>query len=166
MPLMISTQPSPVGPITLVHDSEIIHICEFEDREERVTRQLATYYPDETPVAAPVPQAIADAFERYFAGDRDALEHLATAPRGTAFQLKVWHALKEVRAGNTASYLDLAKATGSAARAIGQANGRNPISLIHPCHRIIGADGSLTGYAGGLSRKEWLLNHEGALLAL
>ncbi len=166
MPLMISTLPSPLGSIILVHDGDAIHICEFEDRQERVERQLATYYPGETPAATAAPKAMAEAFECYFAGDRDALEPLATAPRGTAFQLKVWHALKEVRAGNTASYQDLAKTTGSAARAVGQANGRNPIGLIHPCHRIIGADGSLTGYAGGLSRKEWLLNHEGALLAL
>lgn len=166
MPLMISTLPSPVGAITLVHDGAAIHICEFEDRQERVERQLATYYTGETPSVSPAPKAMADAFERYFAGDRDALEALPTSPRGTAFQVKVWEALKQVRAGNTASYRELAKATGSVARAVGQANGRNPISLIHPCHRIIGADGSLTGYAGGLSRKEWLLNHEGARLAL
>jgi O-6-methylguanine DNA methyltransferase len=166
MPLTTATLPSPLGPITLVLDGEEIHICEFADRAARVTRQLQTYYDEETPRPGPVPATVADAFARYFGGDRDALDGLKTAPRGTGFETSVWQALKGIHAGNTASYGALAKELGSCARAIGRANGPNPISLIHPCHRVIGADGSLTGYAGGLDRKEWLLRHEGALLAL
>ena len=90
---------------------------------------------------------------------------LPISPRvGTPFQRRVWAALARIPFGVTWSYARLAEETGSVARAVGSANGANPLSIIVPCHRVIGADGSLTGYAGGLPRKRWLLAHEGAAL--
>ena len=91
--------------------------------------------------------------------------YLPLAPRGTPFQQRVWTALREIAFGETISYLELARRVGDvrAVRAVGGANGRNPIPVIVPCHRVIGADGSLTGFGGGIERKRWLLRHEGAL---
>lgn len=103
--------------------------------------------------------------EAYFAGDLDALSAIEVRPAsGTAFQRRVWEELRRIPAGETISYAELARRIGrpSAVRAVGAANGRNPIALVVPCHRVIGKDGSLTGYAGGLERKRWLLEHEGA----
>ena len=99
----------------------------------------------------------------YFRGERQRFT-VPLAPRGTPFQLSVWRALREIPYGSTCSYLDLARAIGrpTASRAVGAANGLNPIAIIVPCHRVIGASGALTGYAGGLERKRWLLQHEGA----
>lgn len=164
--LTTATLPSPIGPITLVLKGQTIVICEFADRASRVTRQLEAFFPSETPLEETAPEHIAQAFEAYFSGDRDALNDLPTDPLGTDYERKVWRALKDIPAGNTTSYGAMAKDIGSSPRAVGRANGRNPVCLIHPCHRVIGADGALTGYAGGLDRKEWLLQHEGALLAL
>lgn len=95
----------------------------------------------------------------YFAGERLEFE-LSLAPAGTEFQQRVWRELANIPAGSTASYGELAARTASVARAVGSANGSNPIAIVVPCHRVIGADGTLTGYAGGLERKRWLLAHE------
>jgi methylated-DNA-[protein]-cysteine S-methyltransferase len=107
--------------------------------------------------------AAADQLEEYFAGKRTEFD-LPLAPRGTDFQRSVWTELARIPFGETTSYGEIALSIGKsllASRAVGLANGRNPISVILPCHRVIGADGSLTGYGGGLPRKEWLLRHEG-----
>lgn len=103
--------------------------------------------------------------DEYFAGDRQVFD-LPMRPVGSAFQQRVWAGLLEIDFGTTLSYGDLAGRLGDrkASRAVGRANGKNPISIIVPCHRVVGADGSLTGYGGGLDRKLWLLRHEGALL--
>ncbi|WP_187263045.1 methylated-DNA--[protein]-cysteine S-methyltransferase [Pontibacter beigongshangensis] len=100
----------------------------------------------------------------YFRGERRHFD-LPLSPHGTTFQRQVWEELKAIPFGKTASYLQVAKAISGekAIRAVGAANGRNPLCVVVPCHRVIGSDGSLTGYAGGLWRKEWLLRHEGAL---
>jgi methylated-DNA-[protein]-cysteine S-methyltransferase len=106
----------------------------------------------------------AEQLAEYFAGSRTEFD-LALAPTGSPFQLAVWAELARIPYGVTVSYGEVATAIGKsllASRAVGLANGRNPISIIVPCHRVIGADGSLTGYGGGLDRKEWLLRHEGA----
>ncbi len=97
----------------------------------------------------------------YFAGDRQAFD-LPLAASGTAFQQQVWTALREISYGQTTSYGKIAASIGlpDAARAVGVANGQNPLPIIVPCHRVIGADGSLTGYGGGLAAKRWLLDHE------
>jgi methylated-DNA-[protein]-cysteine S-methyltransferase len=110
-----------------------------------------------------LPQA-AEQLAEYFAGSRTEFD-LALAPSGSPFELAVWAELARIPYGVTVSYGAVANAIGKsllASRAVGLANGRNPISIIVPCHRVIGADGSLTGYGGGLDRKEWLLRHEGA----
>ena len=108
-------------------------------------------------------RAAAQQLDEYFAGTRTAFE-LPLRPAGTAFQCQAWQALRAIPYGQTRSYADQARAVGrpTATRAIGAANGRNPIAIIVPCHRVIGSDGSLTGYAGGQAVKRWLLNHEGA----
>jgi methylated-DNA-[protein]-cysteine S-methyltransferase len=109
-------------------------------------------------------QWAADQLAEYFAGSRTEFD-LPLAPTGSPFQLAVWAELTRIPYGETVSYGEVARAIGKsllASRAVGLANGRNPISIIVPCHRVIGADGSLTGYGGGLDRKEWLLRHEGA----
>ncbi|HEY0628760.1 MAG TPA: methylated-DNA--[protein]-cysteine S-methyltransferase [Sphingomicrobium sp.] len=113
---------------------------------------------------AAVPPSIADAFRRYRSGRPDALDEIMVAPDGTDFDQCVWLALRQIPAGATISYGALATSIGrpGAARAVGLANGRNPIPVIIPCHRVIGADGSLTGYGSGIARKEALLAHEGA----
>lgn len=113
----------------------------------------------------PVPgHPVAEALAAYFAGDLDALTSLPVAPSGTPFQRSVWAALREIPPGRTWSYAQLAERVGSVARAVGAANGANPVGIVIPCHRVIGADGALVGYAGGLEAKRWLLRHEGALL--
>jgi len=103
----------------------------------------------------------------YFAGSRTRFD-LPLDPLGTAFQRRVWDALRAIPYGTTLSYSDLARRLGDvrATRAVGAANGRNPIPIIVPCHRVIGANGALTGFGGGLDRKRWLLEHEGALMML
>lgn len=107
----------------------------------------------------------ASQLERYFLGDLTTFD-LPLAPRGTDFQLSVWQALQSIPYGQTCSYREIAVAIGAprAVRAVGAANGRNPLCLVVPCHRVIGANGKLTGYAGGLDRKRWLLQHERALI--
>ncbi len=112
-----------------------------------------------------ITQTTQSQLQEYFAGDRTSFD-LPLAPKGTEFQVEVWRALLDVAAGDTASYADIAKTINrpKAVRAVGAANGQNPIGIIVPCHRIIGSNGKLTGYAFGLDRKAWLLRHEGALL--
>jgi methylated-DNA-[protein]-cysteine S-methyltransferase len=99
----------------------------------------------------------------YFKGDIAAIDNLPVETAGTPFQTSVWRALRRIRGGKTISYAELARRIGKprAVRAAGLANGQNPISIVVPCHRVIGSDGSLTGYGGGLPRKKWLLEHEG-----
>lgn len=103
--------------------------------------------------------------EAYFAGDVRALDAIPVSPGGTEFQRTVWRALRSIPAGSTRSYAELAAAIGrpTAPRAVGLANARNPVAIVIPCHRLVGSDAALTGYAGGLERKRWLLRHEGAL---
>jgi methylated-DNA-[protein]-cysteine S-methyltransferase len=122
--------------------------------------------PPPDPAATRADDALADArhqLEQYFAGERTTFD-LPLAPRGTPFQLEVWAALAEIPYGDTASYRDIAERIGrpTSTRAVGAANGRNPLSIVVPCHRVIGADGSLTGYGWGVERKVWLLDHERA----
>jgi methylated-DNA-[protein]-cysteine S-methyltransferase len=102
---------------------------------------------------------------RYFKGDIAVLSNLPVATSGTPFQTNVWKALRKIKDGTAISYAELARRIGKprAVRAAGLANGRNPVSIVVPCHRVIGSDGSLTGYGGGLPRKQWLLQHEGVL---
>ncbi len=112
---------------------------------------------------APAPDSIRAPIQAYFEGDLAALARVLVETGGTAFQRKVWAALRRIPAGTTATYGQLAAAIGNAnaSRAVGMANGSNPVAIVVPCHRVIGAGGGLTGYAGGTDRKRWLLTHEG-----
>lgn len=151
---------SPVGRIALTGDERALSGLYLLDAGER----SAAVRPEWTPRAGLLP-AVAAQLAEYFAGTRRSFD-LPLAPRGTPFQLAVWAELTRIPYGSTVSYGDIAAALGKspvASRAVGLANGRNPISVIVPCHRVIGADGSLTGYGWGVDRKEWFLRHEGAL---
>jgi methylated-DNA-[protein]-cysteine S-methyltransferase len=102
------------------------------------------------------------AISNYFAGDLGVIDRLPVQTGGTEFQKEVWHALREIPCGTTTSYGELARRIGrpAAVRAVGLANGANPVAVVVPCHRVIGSNGSLTGYGGGIERKRWLLDHE------
>ena len=155
---------TPVGEVLLVTDGQgAVRALDFADYEARMTRLLARHAPGAMVVEGRAPEPIRSAVEGYFGGDVRALDGLTVATGGTDFQRTVWKALRAIPAGETRTYGQLAAAIGSprAVRAAGLANGQNPIAVIVPCHRVIGANGTLTGYAGGLARKRWLLAHEG-----
>ena len=158
--------PSPVGTITILTDGDgVLRVLEFEDFGARMERLLRLHYGPGGWRVVPATRTsdAMRAMTAYFAGDVSAIDGLPTATGGTAFQRSVWQALRKVGAGQTVAYVDIAAAIGrpSAVRAVGLANGSNPIAIVVPCHRIIGRSGALTGYGGGLERKRWLLAHEG-----
>ena len=156
---------TPVGEVLLVTDADgAVRALDFSDYEPRMMRLLGRHAPDADLISGRAPEAVRQAVEAYFAGEAKALDGLKVKTGGTDFQRSVWAALRAIPAGETRSYGQLAAAIGSpkAVRAAGLANGQNPIAVIVPCHRVIGANGTLTGYAGGLERKKWLLEHEGA----
>ena len=148
---------SPIGRLLLTSDGTALTGLHME-----VSRKAqSTEGWKEDPMLAPLSATLQQLAE-YFAGTRRNFD-LPLRPQGTVFQQRVWRELIEIPYGQTWSYGELAKRIDnpSASRAVGLANGRNPISILVPCHRVIGADGSLTGYGGGLERKQWLLAHEG-----
>lgn len=157
------TLPTPIGDLQIMMKGDAIILCEFSDHQARITKHLAKRHAGADIVDIEAPKQIRTVFKDYFDSGMNNLNALAFTPSGTAHELKTWHYLHSVPAGTTQSYGEMAKSLASSPRAVGGANGRNAIALIIPCHRIIGADGSLTGYAGGLERKEWLLRHEGAI---
>jgi O-6-methylguanine DNA methyltransferase len=143
-----------------------LRALDWSDYEPRMHRLLRRHYGSALTLKEGVaPKTIAEPLERYFDGDLAAIDAIPVATGGTVFQREVWDALRTIPAGRTVNYGALAQKIGrpKAVRAVGLANGANPIGLVVPCHRVIGADASLTGYAGGLERKRWLLRHEGAL---
>ena len=159
---------TPVGEVLLVTDGEgTVRALDFADYEDRMTRLLTRHAPGAVVVEGREPEVVRRAVEAWFGGDLTALDGLTVRTGGTDFQRTVWKALRAIPAGETRTYGQLAAAIGSpkAVRAAGLANGQNPIAVIVPCHRVIGANGTLTGYAGGLERKRWLLRHEGAAIA-
>jgi methylated-DNA-[protein]-cysteine S-methyltransferase len=164
--LTICTAPSPIGPLTIAAHDDRVCLLHFGKDDAGVHKALSRWYPDETVEKDADPAGAATALAAYFSGAIDALDDRPVELNGTRFQRSVWTRLRSVRAGRTATYAEIAKAIGSpeAVRAVGAANGANPIALIVPCHRIIGSNGTLTGYGGGLSNKRWLLQHERALL--
>jgi O-6-methylguanine DNA methyltransferase len=153
---------SPVGTIRAVSGQSGLCDLDFADRWEKKRSSLERRF-GSLSIDPGDPLNVATRLSAYFGGDLAALDDLATDPGGTDFQRSVWSALRRIPAGETRSYGELAAGIGkpSASRAVGAANGRNPIAIVVPCHRVIGADGSLTGYAGGTWRKRWLLTHEG-----
>ena len=158
-PALYDIVDSPIGRLLLTGDERVLTGLFLLDAGSH----SATVQPGWTRSAGGF-GAVAAQLGEYFAGSRKEFD-LPLAPRGTKFQLAVWRELTRIPYGVTVSYGDIAAALGKspvASRAVGLANGQNPISIIVPCHRVIGADGSLTGYGWGLDRKEWLLRHEGA----
>ena len=154
---------TPVGEVLLVVDAaSAVVALDFEDYEARMMRLLTRHHGAFVLEPGELPETTRAAVVAYFAGDRAALNGLTVRTNGTDFQREVWAALRAIPAGETRTYGQLAAAIGrpKAVRAAGLANGQNPVALIVPCHRVIGANGTLTGYAGGLERKRWLLAHE------
>ena len=161
--MMVKTEyASPVGKLTLVSDGEAIIGLWIEGQ-----KYFAAGIPTNLPVRddLPVFMQARDWLDRYFAGERPAASELPLAPQGSAFRQSVWRILCEIPYGQTVTYGEIAKRLPcKSAQAVGGAVGHNPISIIIPCHRVLGSDGSLTGYAGGAQKKIWLLAHEGAQL--
>lgn len=156
---------TPIGTALLATDEGgVLRAFNWTDYEPQMRAWLERRYPSTPLVEGPAPAAARGPFEAYFAGEAGALEAVAWRAAGTAFQLGVWQALCAIPPGETLSYAGLAARIGrpTAMRAVGLANGANPLALVVPCHRVIGANGTLTGYGGGLHRKRWLLAHEGA----
>ncbi len=162
MKLWLDRVPSPIGTLLLAHDGAALRALDFHDYEPRMRRLFETQYGEVELIAAPGRSAFADALQGYFDGDLAALDDIEVETAGTPFQREVWAALRTIPAATTTSYGRLAAEIGrpGASRAVGLANGQNPIAIVVPCHRVIGADGSLTGFGGGLPRKQWLLAHE------
>jgi len=157
---------SPVGRLTLAARGRRLCLLHFGAPDEAVDNVLRRWYPTEAIASASDPAGAVTALSAYFAGELSSLDGIDVELNGTPFQVRVWEALRAVRVGTTASYAQLANriGAGKAVRAVGAANGANPVAIVVPCHRIIGSDGSLTGYGGGLDRKRWLLRHEGSTL--
>jgi methylated-DNA-[protein]-cysteine S-methyltransferase len=156
---------TPTGTMIIVTDAaERLRAADWEDKGDRMQRQLHQRYGRHGMELLPARAASRArlALEAYFEGELDAIEAIATAARGTDFQCRVWSLLRDIPAGTTLSYGQLAARLGkpAAVRAVGAANAANPTPVVVPCHRVIGADASLTGFGGGLERKRWLLAHE------
>lgn len=165
--LAVDTFGTPIGTMLVASDRDgFVRAVDWDDYEERMRRLARLHYGAVALDRAPgsMSAAVRDALGRYFAGERDALAEVPVRTGGTAFQREVWGALRAIPPGETRSYGELARTIGrpSAVRAVGLANGANPVGVVVPCHRVIGADGTLTGYGGGIDRKRWLLQHEGA----
>lgn len=156
---------SPIGAIRVAAHDDKLCALNFADRWPAQLRWLERRFGEVTLQEVDDPAGIVAALGAYFDGRLDALEHIEVDAGGTPFQARVWRALTSIPVGQTISYAELAHRVGSpqAARAVGAANGRNPVSLVVPCHRVIGGNRRLVGYGGGLDRKRWLLTHEGAL---
>lgn len=158
---------TPIGIALLVTDAEgALRALDWADYEHRMRELLRLHYGAVDLSDQPAPATMRTALSGYFEGDLGQLLSIGWRIAGTPFQQKVWTALAQIPAGTTMSYGALAARidTPKAIRAVGHANGSNPISVVLPCHRLIGADGSLVKYGGGLERKRWLLRHEGVKL--
>jgi methylated-DNA-[protein]-cysteine S-methyltransferase len=157
---------TPVGPLALVATRVGLCRVHFGPEWPEIERELGRRFGSFTLEPARDPAGAVSALRAYLKGDLEALDTIPVDTGGTDFQRAVWMALRRIPPGRTASYLDLARTVGrpTATRAVGAANGANPVAVVLPCHRVIGTNGRLTGYGGGLRRKEWLLRHEGAIL--
>lgn len=158
---------TPVATLQIVVDpDQVVRVLDFDNDSPRTRRLMKIHYADVPVVEGETPKAIRAAFERYFDGEMGALADVPWRVEGTDFQRAVWNALTEIPAGETRTYSQQAARIGrpAAVRAVGLANGANPVGIVIPCHRVIGANGSLTGFGGGIERKRWLLAHERATL--
>ena len=160
---------TPIGELIVIADGDgALRTIDWTDHEARMKLLLDRYYGKGRYTLTPRrdPGGLSQAMRRYFKGEIGVLKDLPVATSGTPFQTSVWKALRRIEDGTTISYAELARRIGKpkAVRAAGLANGQNPISIVVPCHRVIGSNGSLTGYGGGLHRKQWLLAHEGVMV--
>ena len=163
MQLRLERWASPISTLLLVTDEvDVLRALYFGDRVEPLHRVLQQHYGQYMLSEGPAADAIKGPLEAYFAGSLNAIEAIPVATGGTAFQREVWRVLRTIPAGTTTTYGHLASMLGreGASRAVGAANGANPVAIVVPCHRVVGADGTLTGYGGGLAHKRWLLAHE------
>jgi len=163
--LLVDHLCTPVGELVIICDVHAtIRAIDWQEFEDRMFRKLAIHYPARgwSLRRARDPFRHTSTLAAYMDGEITAVDRLEVQTGGTLFQREVWRGLRKIPAGTTTSYGALAERIGrpSAVRAVGLANGANPIGIVVPCHRVIGADGSLTGYGGGLERKRWLLAHE------
>jgi methylated-DNA-[protein]-cysteine S-methyltransferase len=167
--LLLDRIASPVGALAVVSDGAALCALAFDDHEDWLTRHLAQHYRDQDIVPAHDPGGFSGKLAAYFDGALDAIDEIPVRLAGSDFQRAVWAALREIPVGSTTTYGALAKRLGKppgASRAVGLANGANPVAIVVPCHRVIGAHDRLVGYGGGLARKQWLLAHERVELAL
>jgi len=153
---------SPIDDILIVVDEGKMCALDYVDYESRMMRLLERRYGPVRLMQAKNPGGFSDRVQSYFAGEYQSLDAIPVSTGGTAFQQQVWLALRTIAPGTTMTYGQLAAQLGrpNAYRAVGATNALNPVGIVLPCHRVIGADTSLTGYAGGLERKRWLLEHE------
>jgi len=161
--LLIDRVSTPIGTAIVACDENgNLRLFDWSDHEDRWWPMLCARYGDAKLVETRDPFGYTKIIEDYMAGEVNVIDTLPVVFAGTEFQNKVWQALRAIPAGETMSYGALAVQIGApkAVRAVGLANGANPIGVVVPCHRVIGSDGSLTGYGGGLERKRWLLDHE------
>ncbi|PSB55152.1 methylated-DNA--[protein]-cysteine S-methyltransferase [Chamaesiphon polymorphus] len=167
MKLFIDRFESPLGEIMLVTDGECLCALDFAEYEPRMRGLLSKRYPAVDWLVKVDPQGLRTKIQAYLAGDYRSLIEIDVNAGGTAFQQLVWQELRKIPVGTTVAYGEIATNIGrpTAARAVGMANSLNPVAIVIPCHRVIGASLQLTGYAGGLVRKQWLLAHEGVSLS-
>jgi methylated-DNA-[protein]-cysteine S-methyltransferase len=165
MNLKLTEVDSPVGRIVVVESPDGVCALEFDAHRDRLEKTLRKRFGD-APVRQQGTTDTAARLRRYLGGRLDALDSIRVDTGGTPFQRQVWAALRAIPAGETRSYAEMARAVGrpSAVRAVARANATNPVSIIVPCHRVVRSDGGIGGYGGGVSRKRWLLKHEGCLL--
>jgi methylated-DNA-[protein]-cysteine S-methyltransferase len=163
--LMVDRLQTPIGKLVMLVDRDgYLRAVDWVDHDTRMRRLLRLHYGANGFQLESMhqPNGLADAINAYFAGELSAIAHVRVRTAGTRFQSEVWRALRDIPPGTTVSYRQLAQRIGrpDAARAVGLANGSNPVGIVVPCHRVIGSNGSLTGYGGGIQRKGWLLRHE------
>jgi methylated-DNA-[protein]-cysteine S-methyltransferase len=158
---------APFAAVLYAVDGDKLCAVDFAGYESRMDRLLKRRYGSYRFIEAKNPHGFGDRIAAYLAGDLAAINDLPVSVEGTAFQQSAWLALRQIPAGQTASYATQAARIGkpAAVRALGAANGQNPVAIVLPCHRVIGSSGALTGFGGGIPTKAWLLRHEGALLA-
>jgi methylated-DNA-[protein]-cysteine S-methyltransferase len=163
MKFLLDRIPSPMGTILLVSDGERLCSLDFADYEARMMGLLQKRYESVELVESIDPQGFSSKIHAYLAGDFTVVDNIPVNAGGTDFQQWVWQELRKIPVGATLTYGELATKLGkpTASRAVGMANSLNPVAIVVPCHRVIGAKAKLTGYAGGLERKKWLLAHEG-----
>ena len=166
MDLLTDEISGPLGTIVVVARDGRLCGLDYGNGRDRLLAMLAARYRGLRLVRAVDPFGFTARLRAYLAGDLTAIDDIPVDTGGTSFQRQVWTALRRIPAGSTVAYAALARRVGrpAAIRAVGAANARNPVAIVVPCHRLIGSDASLTGYAGGLARKRWLLRHEGVAL--